>query len=408
MIPASNFPPNCGNVTSVFTWTHNKQKISARAFDIIATEIRRVNQPGSTTNLAVKDQNVIRNSSAGYVTDFRVNRVIRRPNYYLPISFSSGDVGVLTDPPSSGANAGIATYVSSGNTFILATSPDGEIASVAVQSRQVFPATVDVFDSWVEGSLAEHCTTAVNSRLAGKSSSDLAVFSTRNHSAESYVRSSTFWGADIDFTCASVWNSTGGNQRAGVLISPRHVLFCAHSGFYPSINAQMRFVTNDNQLVKRTLTALTVHPSYVPFFPDLAVGCLNEDVPNTIGFSRILPNDWATKLPNLNPATPLPAIRFNQSGKAVISELHLLSVLFSLQFPASKQSFYESAIVGDSGSPCFIVVNNQPVLLGVLTTGGAGTGTFVTQQREAINNIMTAQGGGYNLAEVDLASFPTY
>jgi len=60
---------------------------------------------------------------------------------------------------------------------------------------------------------------------------------------------------------------------------------------------------------------------------------------------------------------------------------------------------------GDSGNPMFIIVNDQPVLLTVWTSGGPGRGTSVTAFKDDINGMMNDLGGGYQLEEIDLSGF---
>ena len=62
---------------------------------------------------------------------------------------------------------------------------------------------------------------------------------------------------------------------------------------------------------------------------------------------------------------------------------------------------------GDSGNPFFILINNEPVLLGVLSNSG-GSGSFVSSFITEINNTMSSLGGSYILSFIDLNSFSTY
>jgi hypothetical protein len=216
-------------------------------------------------------------------------------------------------------------------------------------------------------------------------------------------------------TCISPWNSEGGIYFAGVLVSPRHVLFATH--FRPSAGATIRFVAADNTVVTRTLTALTVVGTPVNYYPDLTVGVLDSDVPGTIAYARILPDNWAAKLPALTGTTAadsllVPSLGLDQEEKALISDLNPngmgTTVSFSYPANATRANFYEDKISGDSGNPAFLIINGQLVLLTCWTWGGGGGGTSVWDQRAAINSIMTALGGGYQLTPIDLSGFPSY
>jgi hypothetical protein len=402
MNPAKHHPPNCGLANTTFTRTFAKKRVSERAFDLAATEVRRVAAPGTVSQVALQDRVLERQASAGYVTDFLVNPVFLQPGYFQPLTFTSSNVSILAAPQSTK----IAVYQSAGSCALIATSTDGEASAVSVVTKNVQPATVDTFLDWATGSLAKHCTTQIDDRLIGT----LPLFSQQD--GTTFIRNSECWAASIDLACVSVWNSTGGRQRAGTLISPRHVLFCAHAGFYPAVGATLKFVTQNNTVVSRTLSAVLTHPDYFSFmlYPDIVVGVLDSDVPAEISFAKVLPADWQARMPSLSAASAVPALRVDQLKRATVADFRGISAggSFLLQEPATRQAYYAPIIVGDSGHPVFVIINGAPVLLGVFTSGGAGSGTFVTQHKNAINTMMTNLGGGYQLTEVDLSGFPTF
>ncbi len=402
MIAARNHPINCGLATSEFSRAFAKQRVADRAFDIEAVEIKRVTSLGTVSQATVKDRVFTRQSSAGYVTDFRVNRVIRVPEYYQPIEFTSSNAGVLADPPLSGPQAGIAQYQGDGSCRLFAIARNGEVASVAATARSENPSDVDTPSGWSTDSLAKHLIDQIDSRLTGQRT----VFSRQD--GTTFTRNPQCWAAGIDLTCASPWNSTGGLQRGGTLISPRHVLFVKHSNFHPAVNATIKFVTQGNEVVSRTLAAIATHPEYVPHYPDIVVGVLDSDVPESITFAEVLPADWADYLPSVSALNPIPVLRLNQTERASVAEFRGATGTFSLQFPQTNQAFYETIVTGDSGNPVFLVLNGKPVLLGLFTFGGPGGGTFLAAHVSAVNAMMSSLGGGYSITVADLSTFPNY
>jgi hypothetical protein len=70
------------------------------------------------------------------------------------------------------------------------------------------------------------------------------------------------------------------------------------------------------------------------------------------------------------------------------------------------REFYEPVVRFDSGNPMFLIINNQLVVLSVIT--GEGTGSFITGYISQINNIMNTLGGGYQLTPIDLSSFTSF
>jgi hypothetical protein len=398
LIDAANYPLDCGLATTEFSRTFIKRPVAERSFDVSAFAVNRITAPGSISQVTVEDKVLERLTSAGYVTDYLALPQLRQADYDKEIALSSSSPAVLAI----GEN-GQFTYQADGSCTLFATAEDGEVAAVAVTTTSADPATVDSFTGWADGSLAAHCEAQVASRLSGS----LEVFTQQD--GTTFIRNPACWASGIDLTCASPWNSTGGLQRAGTLISPRHVLFCEHADFHPAVNASIKFVSQDGAVVTRTITALETHPQYISLYPDITIGVLDSDVPASISFAKVLPDDWAEYLPNLAVRQTVPILRLNQQERATTAGLWRLSVgRFSCVAPAPAGDYYEPIVVGDSGNPVFLIVNAQPILVGTFTFGGAGSGTFVSAHIAAINTMMDDLGGGYTLTEADLSAFSNF
>lgn len=252
-------------------------------------------------------------------------------------------------------------------------------------------------------SVATHARAAVNARIAGKDpAASKHIFSVADHKSASYTRNKGNWAADLDLTPISPWNSYGGNFMAGTLVSPRHVLYATH--FAMPIGTKIRFVTKDNQVVERTIVN-AVSPRYTGvYFPDITVGLLDSDVPESIGFAKVLPENW----PQLLESSPdIPCLALDQEEKALVTSLQYIDAYAAFDAPRdqTQKSFFESIISGDSGNPAFMIVDNQMVLLTVWTFGYGGSGTSVAHQRDQINKMMSELGGGYQLSPADFGRF---
>lgn len=407
LLPAKNYPINCGLASSIFNRSFQKKSISERSFDITATESKRIiayasqsiisrDKDGGTTGTPLKTFLV--NTEATYATDFIVSLQILQENYFQPITLSSESPNILVSPSISG----IATYVSDGPCILKAQSLDGETSLIKVQSSSSNN-TVETFQSWASGSLAHHCTNQIDTLIANKTA--LNVFTTTNWSARpaTFIRNSDCWANGIDLSCASPWNNENGSLYAGTLISPRHVVFCDHASFYPKNGKTITFVSPSNQEVTRTIVN-----SVRAGDPDIRVALLDSDVPNSITFAKVLPSNWATYLIGFTPQSTVPVMCLNQTERASIASLRSLHSSFLNAYPTLYPSYYGEIILFDSGNPTFLIINGQLVLIGVFTGGGAGNGSFISYHMDAVNAAMTSLGGGYQLSTINLSQFLTY
>lgn len=274
---------------------------------------------------------------------------------------------------------------------------------ITVNVNETNEASYSVFDRWADGSLAKELTDAIDLRIAGKDTSAKTIFSTQNHSSQTYVRNTNCWAHGLDLTCISPWNSTGGHTRAGTLISPRHIIFAKH--YQISTGATIRFIQEDGTVVNRTMTAKQSIAE-----TDITIGVLDSDVPAGISFAKILPQDWPDYVPNIEERVP--SLVLDQQEKALVNDVNIADVnsLFGFRSPvdAQRSIFYEDKIGGDSGNPAFFVINDELVILTCWWYGGAGSGPDIAYFKDQINTIMTSLGGGYQLTEIDLNSFTNF
>jgi len=252
------------------------------------------------------------------------------------------------------------------------------------------------------GNVREDATAAADTRIAvpGKTK---PIYSTQDHAAPAYVRNVACWAADLDLTCISPWNSTGANTRAGTLISPRHLVWAQHYSI-PN-GATIRFVDASNNVVTRTV----VNSQRIGT-TDLRIGVLDSDVTGCT-FAKVLPDDWATYIPTNG--LEIPCLALDQQEKALVTDLYRVvsggGTAFQVPTDATRLTFYESLIPGDSGNPAFLIINGELVILTVWEFGGAGRGSSVTANKAAIEAAMVALGGTYTtLTAIDLSGFNSY
>lgn len=376
---------------------------------VSANRVLRETVPASSTNIVVKDANYTRQSQGEFETDYNV-QLLKNGAVATSGVLVSENTNVITHPnPSSG---GVASFVFPGVTRIRGTDASGATASTQVVTERISGSIVDTFSSYVNGTAAHNASSTIDSLLSGKTaSSTIRRFNTQNHTSSppSYVANASFWANSLNFSCCSVWNSTGLNTMAGTLISPRHIIFAAH--YQLNTGATVRFIDGSGNIVNRTMTAKLVHPDYKPYYPDIAIGVLDSDVPAGVSFARVLPANWSSYLPTISYTSRIPFIVVDQEEKALVGDIVGISNSVNIAAPENSQrlSFWESIITGDSGSPGFLVINNQLVIVTVLTFGGLFTsGTFISAHINSINTMMNTLGGGYQLTTVDLTGFPSF
>lgn len=404
MIDAIAIPLNCGSFTGINSpsYEFTKPSFGGDKFFIETSPEYRTTSSTFSTIWNQKDLEFIRYSGASIITDYHINIQYQEPGYSDSIFFHSNNSGVLLSPN----NLGLASGVNSGVAVLTAFS-NGYFSTASVVVSANIGVASSGFNGYTSGSLAKNSSNAIDYRISGvvASNSTKAIFSTQNHSTATYIRNTGCWVTGVDLTCVSPWNSYASHRMAGTLISPRHIIFAAH--FQIGNGSTIRFVDQNNNVITRTMTNKLTHPLYTPYYPDITIGVLDSDVPASISYAKILPQNWSNYLPSLQLQYTVPCLYIDQEEKALISEVYYLSDFAEFDSPdtSARLAFFENLISGDSGSPAFMIINNQLVILTVITFGGSGRGTSILAHKNAINSMMASLGGGYSLSEIDLSGF---
>lgn len=311
---------------------------------------------------------------------------------------SSSDPAVIS--PATGDNQ-LWTYQSNGSA-VLTMRTDSSTYTASITTSTATGQTVTSITGAVTGSLRDHVTTAITSRLAGTPATVMPLYSTRTPGSSTYVRNTSNWADDLDLSPHAAYNSASSTAWAGAtLISPIHILTADHVALWMPIGATLHFVSPSNVVCSRTIaSAQTITGT------DIRICKLDSDVALDINFARILPATWAQKLPSLLTQS-IPGFRITQAQQLTISELADLTD--SAHFhtpPAARLPWYQPTVIGDSSTPDFLFINGQMVVISARWK--TNEGPSVTANATAINAAMTALGGGYQLTEISLLSFPTY
>ena len=210
-----------------------------------------------------------------------------------------------------------------------------------------------------------------------------------------------FWLKDVDFGCVSPWNDSCGAERAGTLISRRHVIFAKHFALW--IGVRILFVNQEREIVHRRIEATKGVADC-----DIMIALLDSDVPPSIHPAKILPEDFEK---HIGDGRGLPIVTFNRHEQVLLSQFNRVSTNGNrrvLQNVGTTNKVWKSLGVkivgGDSGNPAFLLIGNEPILLYCLKTGGVGHGPSVFHLRKEIQKAMDELCPGYTLEAFDFAS----
>ena len=205
-----------------------------------------------------------------------------------------------------------------------------------------------------------------------------------------------FWLKDVDFSCASPWNDSTGNLRAGTLISRRHIVFAKHFPLWKGV--RILFVGADGGVCPCSVDAVREVPR-----TDIMVGLLNAEVTPNIRPAKILPPDFPKYIGD---GKGLPIVTLTQHERAFLSECRGITTN-SIANAASTNTNWKALggkiVVGDSGNPAFLLIGNEPILLHCLQSGGVGHGPALHRYRHEIQVAMDALCPGYKLESFDLS-----
>lgn len=290
-------------------------------------------------------------------------------------------------------------------------------------------------------------------------SASMNMFTVKNHNTRTYVRNPNLWCGERDalpdlteqFTGCVVYKTGSYESYGGVLITPRHVLYCQHAHpqakgtWPPNLNAQcdLTFVTSNNIPVSCT----QLHQASDPR-ADLAVAVLDRDM-EALGLHVVPILDrlhektmWATDLQSpdrggvetfldfasfattgLNfpyiavsqgAGRPTPSVPPNPISKYPLYNDIMLHIS-PQPYTHPLSSFRYDVWDGDSGTPVFLNIDSTVYLTGILTMAPWG---FVPADPYTINQLITAADAnaiamgrlstqtGYTVSSFPLSTIP--
>ena len=273
---------------------------------------------------------------------------------------------------------------------------------------------------------------SIDDRLIGKSASEsIDIFVNYPETGYSHIfdQNTNCWTCGVDLTCCSMWNdgptlsACGPTQTAVTAISPRHVIYATHYDYLERNHVFQHITTN---------ALLTMPADKIYYFRgrsgqvygrnivnrksvggDISIGLLNESLPtNDILPACVMPTNFSDYIYD---GRCLPVLTVDQQERAIVRScagfnIHQVREFISSNLPiGNRQTFNKPVFIGgDSSSPRFFLINNTPVLLGVLHTAG-GSGSFVSQYLTKIVAAMNSllPSSEYQVNILDLSDYAT-
>lgn len=265
-----------------------------------------------------------------------------------------------------------------------------------------------------------HISSSIKNKLLGKDpSTSLSVYSYQNpytNGIGQFVRNSNCWLNGVNnISCFSPAQLSGAYwyQRAGTLITKKHIILAKHFAFTAlEGGTPLIFVDDNNNVIRRNLM------SYAYDYTDIAIGVLDNDVPNNIKVAKVLPSNYTDYIEtnSLNKYS----LGLNQGEQAFVNVTTLgyggyvvsdgsggtVNVpnifVYALSSTDPYYAFTKTPITGDSGNPVFIIIDNDLVIL--TCWWAPWSGPFVTTRYDRINELINtlSPGQGYSLSPIDL------
>ena len=468
MIPAQNYPLNRINTGQQSSNRVKKLSLSDRRISIIAEKKDRVSSPQFSGTVDFGDRLIFRIEASTSVTDYII-RVLSNGNFNwsgahnidsIQYDIDNANVATLNTV----GQEKIASYVGNGRCIIKATTKDGESTLLGLLFSSQVGGVSDSFVGWKSDSLAYHIQSFINNLFDNNNltnlTNDVTVIDcglgcsevqvkvgspmrywkswpgNRHLSSTGgvvghqningpWIRDPSFYLYDLDFTGISQWTISNNNSFLvrGSLITPEHCISCAH-GHEPNVGDILLFIGNNaNTDDPETIYQRTVISKQKVPGCDFSISRLSEPLPSEITPFKVLPKTWYNKMLGFNGGATIPIIRWNQDHHACLNILNyplmtyyngfVHSEPFRLAFatpffPVATYSDYTSKIrFLDSGNPNFLIINNEPILIGTHSTVQGGP--LISAYYDDIEVVLANLGGiSTSLTPADLSQYPSF
>jgi hypothetical protein len=436
--PAINYPINCGvATTSAFVRQFSKQTVANRTANLeFFIEYKQITS-GSSVSVTLGDINYNRNTYPESATNIRAFVDYLPEKFSVVDSIQSRNTSVLSNPTSS--DPLLFEYQNNGTTQITAKFNTNEKITKSVSTFTVAESsTQDVFLNFINGSIGRHIYDQIRQYADGSTSSPnhYPIYSTFNQTSNIYVKNQSHWTGNLNFSGLTVNKMGSGGVTNVSAITPHHAIGVAH--YAPEVGDVLYFCDSNNQTVARTVQSRQFVSNQ-----DCVIVRFSETLPETVKKYKTLPSNFLNYFPinrniysvfgiaNTFRGAFMPAIvcsHYRWDSDWPLQRSNRYAYLYQTSFfstglfsetiafgPASSapNSFPDyngqpSGIRGgDSGSPCFFVINNDLVLVHCHTSGGGGPlhPSFLSSIQSTIDTLGPS---GQTYETVDISGFTDF
>lgn len=330
------------------------------------------------------------------VSDFVTTVSVLRDEFDSGLVFTTSDPAVATVD-----TQGTVTHVSDG-AFNLVLTVGDYVRTVPLTATTTPDETISLLTGGVAGSLREDLTRPIDDALA--LSTDVLMYSVRDHATGTYTRNPAFWGWEA--AAASAWSAIpvrwsgdATQTRGGTLIAPD--IFATASHHAPTIGSTYTYAEAGGTLHVRTVTQLRQIAN-----TDLTIGRLDSPLPAEIPPMPIFPGiaDYADKSEG-SPLYRVPMIGLDKNLRAHVRDFVAQSSSEAPLLP-DRVAAYRQLVNGDSASAALLADGTNLIYLwGWYTTrGGVPAGHYATEVAAAIVDM----GSASTITIYDVSAYPDY
>ena len=381
--------------------------------------------PFETADLTLFDMNYKADRLEYTINDFRVDIVAGSLGDAHTYSLDERTVADVSIDQSGNVISALdenGSQIAGGDVYVRMDSRDAGSKILMNRIAPLARTIVNTILSYEVGSLSEHASNQMDALILGKiegaTTQEYWQSNNSNVNAPVATLNPDRFVSSIDLSALSAMRTGQTQDKFPVsLISPNHAITTTHTT--TAVGQKLVFMLADTSFAIVTVDAVSV------LGDDLSIAYFSTPVIGVTPF-KVMATDWEMYAPTLRdaitigiPRLPILSKRYNDPLGADVSWMAIAAIhrlylqIVHKDAPpvfGDTLAWYNEATGGDSGSPIFMVVNGEPILITHHTTVDQGT-DFAARAIEintAMNDLAGTAQGTYALVHPDLTEFNTY